>query len=447
MISSRCVSPKHSFTFLALILFVCLVSCSKKNLPGIGSADQKNKKVSWQDDVGDTANANINHSILDVREVSVWEENGFLVMEVETANSIEDHLKEVDSNGHRNAGAPVEFLIDLDQDKATGGKITWADEAKRPMDGYDLKISVYLGFVSLSQGSVMNASGTVSVDTAKSTVLESFAKFVFWNLRSDLKLPDSRQVLSPFQLTVPDLCSISKNKVQIRVPLQCLGVGQGKTLRLCWYDYYQSNRKNPPFSDDRILTLTTSAADLKSVVRREKPWDNLLDAVEKGNTAEVKRLMGSGITKELFPVALLRAGSYGHREIIDLLLSEGVDVNTADMMGQTPLFMASAQGREDLILYLLEKGAAPNGKTSAGETALHRVVMSGNVRTVSALLKAGADIHAKSEAGHTPLELAEMAKNEEIVSLLKSSPAPAPAGTNPTVLSPPDPVTPPGPSP
>ena len=60
------------------------------------------------------------------------------------------------------------------------------------------------------------------------------------------------------------------------------------------------------------------------------------------------------------------AGSWGCMEV---LKSHGLDVNTQDIMGETPLHRALARHRHDATVWLLEQKANPNLPNAHGATA------------------------------------------------------------------------------
>ena len=59
------------------------------------------------------------------------------------------------------------------------------------------------------------------------------------------------------------------------------------------------------------------------------------------------------------------AASEGHKEIVELLIAEGVDVNMKVMNGTTPLLWAAFFGHKAIAELLIDKGADVIGRFSA----------------------------------------------------------------------------------
>jgi uncharacterized protein len=56
---------------------------------------------------------------------------------------------------------------------------------------------------------------------------------------------------------------------------------------------------------------------------------------------------------------------------VELLLENGADVHTEDIMGETPLHKAVQRGRQDVVEILCRKGANINQHACSGYTPLH----------------------------------------------------------------------------
>ena len=84
----------------------------------------------------------------------------------------------------------------------------------------------------------------------------------------------------------------------------------------------------------------------------------------------------------------------GHKEMIDLLLKEGVEMEAKDIDGRTALLVAVIEGHEVVVRLLLERGADINAIDGYGQTALHWAASEMNPAMLEILLENGADITA-----------------------------------------------------
>ncbi len=98
----------------------------------------------------------------------------------------------------------------------------------------------------------------------------------------------------------------------------------------------------------------------------------------------------------------------------------GIDINSEDGNGQTPLSYAAADGCEAVVQLLLEKGADTETKDRfPGRTPLSQAVEGGHEAVVRLLLEKGADTETKDRfSGRTPLSQAVEGGHEAVVRLL-----------------------------
>jgi uncharacterized protein len=172
-------------------------------------------------------------------------------------------------------------------------------------------------------------------------------------------------------------------------------------------------------------------------------------AAKEGDVAKVKSLLGKGMNVNerngSGTMALTLAADWGRDEIVQILLSNGADVNNVG--GLSPLYGAAKAGHTNIVRTLLAAGAKDgpeytvlmqaatycradtvkflalcgsdvNATLSGGYTALMRAAWTCDIDTVRALLEAGANVNAKDDKGTTALNIAAAWGKPEVVSLL-----------------------------
>ncbi|KAK3031686.1 hypothetical protein RJ639_035054 [Escallonia herrerae] len=126
--------------------------------------------------------------------------------------------------------------------------------------------------------------------------------------------------------------------------------------------------------------------------------------------------------------ALHYAADIGHRELLQLLISRGAEID-ADSESGTPLHSAVAHGRQEAIKVLLNSkanaGADPN-TGSCGITPLGEAASKGENEVIKCLLRAGANANVADVYGSTPLETAALNGNDEGVAILFPVTSPIP---------------------
>jgi ankyrin repeat protein len=100
------------------------------------------------------------------------------------------------------------------------------------------------------------------------------------------------------------------------------------------------------------------------------------------------------------------------------LIEGGADVNKRTPYGTTPLDRAINAGLTDIVKLLLDTGAYVNSKDNWDWTPLHSAVYK-NKDMVELLLAKGANVNAQDGDNRTPLWYAKQQGHTEIVELLK----------------------------
>jgi len=110
----------------------------------------------------------------------------------------------------------------------------------------------------------------------------------------------------------------------------------------------------------------------------------------------------------------------GHREVAELLLSQGAQVDAQDSAGMTPLHWAAFNGHREVAELLLSQGAQVDAQDRWNGTPLHRAARYGHTETVQLLLAQGAQVDAQDRWNVTPLHRAALqGRNEMALFLLE----------------------------
>jgi len=109
----------------------------------------------------------------------------------------------------------------------------------------------------------------------------------------------------------------------------------------------------------------------------------------------------------------------GHKDIVELLINKGADVNKQMPLFYTsPLHIAAGAGFKDIAELLIDRGADANAKNRESWTPLHYACWKNHRETVKVLLAKGTILDAREEEGKTPLTFAKEEGYTEIVELL-----------------------------
>ncbi len=106
------------------------------------------------------------------------------------------------------------------------------------------------------------------------------------------------------------------------------------------------------------------------------------------------------------------------KEVTELLLAKGADVNARRVLGWTPLHDAADSGSKDVAELLLAKGADVNARDENGTTPLDISAEWGKRDVAELLLAKGADVNARDKNEGTPLYYAASENRKDVAVLL-----------------------------
>jgi ankyrin repeat protein len=167
-----------------------------------------------------------------------------------------------------------------------------------------------------------------------------------------------------------------------------------------------------------------------------EPAPALYYAVFGGFKEVVELLLNKGANVNThggrFDNALYVASAGGHEAIVKLLLNKGANVNEHNIVDNDALYAASLGGHEAIVKLLLDKGADVNAQ--GNDSALQAASAGGHEAIVKLLLNKGADVNAQSILHKNALYAASRLGHEAIVKLLLTKGADVNAQGNDSAL-------------
>ncbi len=162
-----------------------------------------------------------------------------------------------------------------------------------------------------------------------------------------------------------------------------------------------------------LLACYYSRLDMVEALLAHHPGLDIFEAAALGQKERAVELLASqpGLASSYAPdgfTPLGLAAFFGHREVVELLLARGADVNAVsrNATGYTALTGAVAKGNVAIVAALLAAGANTNHRYGPGYSPLHEAAAKGDSPLVKLLLDHGADPNARMEDGKTPADLA-----------------------------------------
>jgi len=118
--------------------------------------------------------------------------------------------------------------------------------------------------------------------------------------------------------------------------------------------------------------------------------------------------------------ALHLAVQTGSKEVSQVLIQYGADVNSKNKNHQTPVYLSAVGGHEDVLRMLIYQGGDINARESQQKTPLHSAAALGNSKCIEILHENGAQIDAIDQNGQTPFHLAVIAGQTDCAKLFMS---------------------------
>ena len=188
------------------------------------------------------------------------------------------------------------------------------------------------------------------------------------------------------------------------------------------YGYTPLHRAAQASQLDLVRLLLEAGADPN--VHENHMWTPMHEAAARGELEIVKELLNHKANPEVFqdrkwsPLRLALQACHSH--VAEFLFDvEGVNIESLDIIGETPLHEAAYRGLLDMVQELVQRGAVPERPNHHGTTPLLYAAERGHPDVVKFLLDScNADINRIDRSLNTPLHQASYHGNVEVVKAL-----------------------------
>lgn len=192
-----------------------------------------------------------------------------------------------------------------------------------------------------------------------------------------------------------------KNGHSIDLSVPPRGVGETQGLQAQQYSrttgYYRAYYHRLPYKEVIEYSPDPQSSNYKKIILRN---DLLFAQATSEQNALVRAVINNDLSK------------------VEELIAAGVDINTPDRHGWTPLIVAARNGKNEIAIRLISSGANVNACTTEGITPLEIASMFGSLEMVQVLIAGGAKVNVRRDNGFTPLITAAASGNMAIAELL-----------------------------
>lgn len=168
--------------------------------------------------------------------------------------------------------------------------------------------------------------------------------------------------------------------------------------------------------DQRATELEQSAIDAPEVEQYDASTN--ITSPNFGHVEHSSDLESEGEMNEGNTELMLEAIKHGNEEVVELLLDQGVSIETTAHRNRTLLIMAAHHEQLGVVQLLLDRGANVNHLSNDHYTAIGESAEHGPLAMTQLLVRAGADVNLAANNQHTPLMLAAEHGHRDIVEYL-----------------------------
>ncbi|KAJ7327647.1 ankyrin repeat-containing domain protein, partial [Mycena albidolilacea] len=312
--------------------------------------------------------------------------------------------------------------------------LIWVTNAKRPLTVEEIRVALAIepGDNQLDVDNMLDidtilsaCAGLILLDEEYSIVrLVHYTTQEYWDRVQAPQFPDAQTNVTP-------VCSLSWHLTNIYRDER----DQPTLFNYCQYTLVHAAGKPEEDLRKEIIEFLTHAVMWGTLDKWNRPWKSsapwdfedwpqktaplwIAAAANLFNTADY--LMKNSSLTGSNHGAVIVASYYGHFKIVEMLISQGVDVNFQSRVYGTALQAASSEGHRDIAELLINTGADVNVQDGRYCTALQAASWNGHKDIAELLINMGADINVQGGHYGTALQAASYYGHFKIVELLIS---------------------------
>ena len=181
-----------------------------------------------------------------------------------------------------------------------------------------------------------------------------------------------------------------------------------------------------------LMSIYVGRRDVRDLLLSRGIQMDLAEACAVGDLSQVRRSVDANpatarsFSADGFPVFAL-ACFFGHQDTARYLAGKGANIHAVatNGSGYNALTAAVTAGHTDIVEFLLEGGADPNYRYGPGYTPLLAASANGHLEILKLLLAHGADVAATANDGKSALSLATDRRHPDVADFLRSRAAAA----------------------
>lgn len=145
-----------------------------------------------------------------------------------------------------------------------------------------------------------------------------------------------------------------------------------------------------------VMALMLIGSNISFSMKNENTEKEFKNAIETGNINKVQELINDIDLEKCGTDAIGRAAFHNYKDIVDILIAAGVNVNVKDFVDTTPLERAASWNNLEMAKNLIKAGANVNFQESYYKyTALISIAEKGYTQMAQLLIASGADVNLK----------------------------------------------------